>query len=376
VPRIEQEIRIAKIGGVNKMKKTIVGLLICTLVIFSGFSIVTAGEENTPPDIPSDPHPLDGAVDIGKKTHLSWTSCDPDPGDKAVYDLYFGTDSIPGLIASDLQMPNYNPDALESFTHYYWYVVAKDENGASTTGPVWAFTTNDCDCDPPNQPSGPARVRNRHRYEYNTKTKMQNQGGYYYNFSWGDGTHSGWKGPYEHNERVRAEHQWEEPGTYQVQARYRFQNGGREEYETGWSEPLIVTVTADDPTNNQPDKPTILGPKSGSPNIEYDYTFEAVDLDGDDVYVYVEFCGGCQEAQWHGPYSSGEVFVLTHAWETKGTFTIKAKAKDVYEEESDWTEFDVTMPRSRNINSLFQNFLDSHPYLARLMQRIMLRLGL
>lgn len=358
------------------MKKSIIGILVCMLVIFSGFSIVTASVENTPPNVPSDPHPVDGAVDVGKKTHLSWTGGDPDPGDKAVYDLYFGTDVNPGLIASDLQMPNYKTYKLENFTQYFWYVVAKDENDASTTGPLWTFTTNDCDCDPPNQPSGPSRVRNRHRYNYTTKIMNQNHNGNYYNFSWGDGNHSGWLGPFQHNERVRAEYQWEEPGMYQVQARYRFQNGDRDEYETGWSEPLIVEVTSDSPTNNPPNKPSISGPASGSPNTEYDYTFQAVDSDGDDVYVYVEFCAGCQEAQWYGPFGSGEEFIITHAWETEGTFTIRAKAKDVYEEEGDWAEYKVTMPRSKFVfNTPLQRFLQQWSNVAIFLRLVLQRFG-
>ena len=48
-----------------------------------------------------------------------------------------------------------------------------------------------------------------------------------------------------------AEHEWSEPGSYQVQARARFQNNVTlsltvmdDWIYTGWSEPLIVTVTS------------------------------------------------------------------------------------------------------------------------------------
>jgi len=126
------------------MKKIILGILVSTLVIISGFSIATATTQNEPPYAPSDPHPTDGATDIGMRTRLSWTGGDPDPGDKAVYHLYFGTDEDPGLIASDLQKPNYRPGGLEELTQYYWYVVAEDKSGATTTGPTWTFTTKDC----------------------------------------------------------------------------------------------------------------------------------------------------------------------------------------------------------------------------------------
>jgi len=363
--------------GENKLKKSILGMLVCMLVIFSGFSIVTASAENNPPNVPSDPHPADGAVDIGKKTHLSWTGGDPDPGDKAVYDLYFGTNVDPDLIASDLQMPNYKPGTLDNFTQYFWYVIAKDENGASTTGPLWSFTTNDCDCDPPNKPSGPTRIRNRHRYNFTTKTMNQEHGGYYYNFSWGDGNHSGWLGPYQHNERVRAEYQWEEPGIYQVQARYRFQNGQRDEFETGWSEPLIIEVTTDNPTNYPPNIPTISGQTKGNMGVEYPYTIVSTDPEGDDVYYWIVWGDGCPVVEWIGPYSSGESVTVNHSFLKSGEITISAQTKDVYEAESEWGNLVVNMPRARTkfinpINSLFYRISNMFPIFKIFLQRLVL----
>ena len=331
------------------IKKIIIGIVI-VLLVSSGLSLADESLIN-PPNIPSEPHPEDGAIDIGIKTHLSWTGGDPDAGDKAVYDIYFGTEPEPELLAIDLQMPNYNPDILEKNTQYYWKVIARDENQDTTSGPIWTFTTNDCDCNPPDKPSGPVRVRNRNRYEYTTKIMNQNQDGLYYNFSWGDSNCSGWLGPYNHNERVRAEHQWEEPGEYQVQTRGRFQNNMKNFNEwvtTGWSEPLLITVTSDNPTNEAPTAPEISGSTSGKAGVEYDYTFVSTDPNSDDLYYVVSWgcCG--TETHTYGPYASGEVATVSHSWQEQGTFTITVKAKDVYELEGPESIFAVTMPRSRD----------------------------
>lgn len=332
------------------MKTKIVGILICMLFLISGATI-TASNVDNPPYVPNNPHPEDGAIDIGVKTHLSWLGGDPDPGDKVIYDLYFGNISDPDLMANDLDKPNYYPGVLEHNTSYYWYVVAKDENGTSTTGPEWTFTTNNCTCDPPEKPSGPTRVRNRHRYEYSTKTMNQSQNGWYYNFSWGDGNHSGWKGPYNYTERVRAEHQWEEPGIYQVQAQAKYKHGNRITEEwiiTGWSDSLIVTVSTNNPNNDPPNTPDISGQMQGKPGVEYEYTFVATDPDGDDLYYNVCWEGGGSETQTYGPYLSGEVVKISHSWPKQGKYIICAKAVDVYGAEGPEGTLEVTMPYIKN----------------------------
>ncbi|MHA1171543.1 MAG: hypothetical protein ACTSQ3_05650 [Candidatus Heimdallarchaeota archaeon] len=355
-------------------RKIIIGIVI-VLLVGSGFSLADESLAN-PPNIPSEPNPEDGAIDVGIKTHLSWTGGDSDPGDKATYDLYFGTEPEPELLSTDLQMPNYHLDTLEINTQYYWKIIARDESQAETTGSIWTFTTNDCDCNPPDQPSGPVRARNRNQYEYTTKLMIQNQNGLYYNFSWGDGNCSGWLGPYNHNERVRAEHQWQEPGEYQVQSRARFYYNGSilsmdDWITTGWSEPLLVTVTSEDVGNEAPKAPTIIGTTNGKVGVDYDYTFSASDLDGDNVYIYVEFCADCQEAQWYGPFPPGYQLTISYSWESQGVYTVKAKAKDVYDAESDWATLEVSMPKNKPINTPFLNFLENHPYLFPLLRQLL-----
>ncbi len=335
------------------MKKTIIVFLACFVIGAAGITTFAETASYNPPNIPSDPHPIDGAIDIGIKTHLSWTGGDTDPGDKAVYDLYFGTISEPELLATNLQMPNYYPGVLENNTQYFWKVVARDESQAETSGPIWTFTTNDCDCDPPEKPEGKNQVRNRNRYEYTSRimNMHQNHKGLYYQFSWGDGNSSDWIGPYNNSERVRAEHQWTESGSYQVQARARFQNNppnlsfSMDDWVyTGWSDPLMVIVETTE--NNAPYAPIISGTQNGKVDESYDYTFSAVDPESDDVYIYVEFCEGCADSKWHGPLSSGEELIISHSWEAKGEYTIRAQAKDSSDALSDWSTLSVTMPRN------------------------------
>jgi hypothetical protein len=104
----------------------------------------TLNEENTPPEVPYNPEPQDGANGIiESRIYLQWSSGDPDAGDAVSYDLYFGTVSEPPLYEEDLSTNHYEDHVhqLAGNTQYYWKIIAKDLNGAQTEGPIWSFST-------------------------------------------------------------------------------------------------------------------------------------------------------------------------------------------------------------------------------------------
>lgn len=96
---------------------------------------------NNPPNEPSYPYPSDGSTNISIVNYLSWTCEDPD-GDSLTYDLYFGNNSSPPQESVNLTNTTYDLDILDFNTTYYWRIVAWDEYGASTKGPIWKFTTS------------------------------------------------------------------------------------------------------------------------------------------------------------------------------------------------------------------------------------------
>ncbi len=104
------------------------------------FTTETGGGGNNPPNQPSNPDPANGTVNQPTNSTVNWTCADPD-GDPLTYDVYFGTNNNPQLVSSNQSNSNYNPGTLNNITTYYWKIVAKDNQGASTTGPVWNFTT-------------------------------------------------------------------------------------------------------------------------------------------------------------------------------------------------------------------------------------------
>lgn len=103
--------------------------------------------------------------------------------------------------------------------------------------------------------------------------------------------------------------------------------------------------------NDSPFAPSINGTINGNAGVEYTYTFNSVDPDNDDVYYWIEWGDGYKEI-WKGSYPSGIDVSFTHTYDREGTFTIKAKAKDTHDLESDWNTLTVTMPRNKNINNI------------------------
>ncbi|MCP4583050.1 MAG: hypothetical protein GY839_15685 [candidate division Zixibacteria bacterium] len=105
------------------------------------WNFTTEAGPNIPPNAPANPSPADGAVDQPLFLNLSWICSDPDADDTLAYYVYFDTSVPPQTVSPRLTEAIYDPGALEPETEYFWKVVAYDNYGDSTVGPVWDFTT-------------------------------------------------------------------------------------------------------------------------------------------------------------------------------------------------------------------------------------------
>ena len=224
--------------------------------------------DNTPPNTPSNPNPANGATGVDLNKDLSWACSDSDPThDTITYDVYFGTVSPPPLVSPNQSEKTYNPGTMEYETTYYWKIVATDNHGASTEGPIWYFTTLD------------------------------------------------------------------EP-------------------------------------NSAPYAPDISGPPKGKPGVTYEYNFTSTDPDQDEIYYYVDW-GDDTSTDWTGPYNSGQQVPLTHIWSAKGTYIIKAKAKDNHGLIGPEGTLTVNMPRNRVINSPLLKYLQNHPNILPILRYLL-----
>ena len=136
-----------------------------------------------------------------------------------------------------------------------------------------------------------------------------------------------------------------------------------------------INNTSDDYTwslisesNSPPDQPEIDGPASGKAGISYNYTFQATDPEGTDVWYHIDWDDETNP-EWFGPYPSGEIITKSHTWTKKGTYTIKAKAKDINEAEGPLGELKVSIPRNRlSTNTFLTWLLQDYPIFFQLLK--------
>ncbi len=220
--------------------------------------------------------------------------------------------------------------------------------------------------DPPATPSKPAgkTLGIWHvEYTYSSTTSDPNGDQIFYLFDWGDGSNSGWLGPYASGQTGVGSHSWDELGTYAVKVKARDVWGAG----SSWSETLVVTIT----DNTPPTVPDITGKTEGKPGNPYLFSFQSVDGQDQDIYYFIDWGDG-SNSDWLGPYISGTIIHVTHTWTSKGVFNVTAKAKDIMDGESDWGVLQVTMPYkftplANLIQWLFDHFPNAFPNLRILL---------
>jgi len=98
----------------------------------------------------------------------------------------------------------------------------------------------------PMQPYGPVNAIVGVSYQYTTRTIDPDGDQVYYMFDWGNGSYSGWLGPYQSGVNVTVNHSWPSRGIYQVKVKAKDTNNA----ESIWSSVLNVRVCRLGDVNN------------------------------------------------------------------------------------------------------------------------------
>jgi len=141
---------------------------------------------------------------------------------------------------------------------------------------------------------------------------------------------------------------------------------------------ILEMVATSYPTPDSPLKPdTPSGPISGGIGETYDYTTKAVDPNGDQIKYGWDWNSDMIPDEWTGEHNSDVSVTTSHSWPDEGTYEIRVKARNGYGLESIWSDpLPVSMPKNKVISRPFLQFLQDHPNIFPILQRLSQRLGL
>ena len=119
-----------------------------------------------------------------------------------------------------------------------------------------------------------------------------------------------------------------------------------------------------DQSNTAPNPPKISSADFLG-TITKNYFISTTDPDNDEIFFYVDWGDGLF-TDWIGPYKSGQKINISHSWQKKGEFKIRAKSKDIFDKESSWSEFIIKIPRYKQLlKTIIHNILHQFPLLFR-----------
>jgi hypothetical protein len=254
----------------------------------------------------------------------------------------------------------------EMYTHDLWYYPKYEtfEWGALWGNPDLTMGEVEISEPPstPEKPSGPNNGAPFTEVTFTTTSTDPEGGQIYYMWNWGDGNETDWIGPFASGQTADASHSWEIIGDYEISVMAKDEMGAKSE----WSEILVFPVIENTPPSN----PILDGPPTAKKGSPYTLKITSTDPHGHDVYYDIFW--GYAGTGWEGPYPSGETIEFTHTYETTGTYTIRVKAKDIFDAKSDVSTLPITVSKEKTFNNpillqLLERILGHFPLLQRIL---------
>ena len=152
----------------------------------------------------------------------------------ALYTAHYGDDDNDGLIDED------GPDYEETSDGVKILYIDNDGDGLIDEDPAppsFAFWYEE-PTSKPSKPNGQVEGKPGEKYTYSSMSTDPESDDIYYWFDWGDGTNTGWVGPFMSGQPCNVQHSWDEKGDYQVKVKSRDLCYA----ESQWSDPLTVSM--------------------------------------------------------------------------------------------------------------------------------------
>lgn len=313
------------------------------------WEFVTRTSMNHPPDQPDMPSPTDNEIDFPTILDLSWDGSDSDIGDSVTYDVYFGNDDQPEKLYTGLTDSFCYDLQLNENTQYYWQIVAWDNHGASTTGPLWIFVTqkaeNDSGENNQNDEMFDDLDNSTAELENGTPVADSSAGQPYegtvcseiffdasmsydangdivsWTWDFGDGTVG---------EGEFIGHIYNKSGMFNVSLKVTDAEGKAD------SDLTTVRVERD---NHPPVASILSGPHSGHTNTDYYYSIVTEDFNNDTIRYLIEW--GDRESQTSAFTANEQILQTKHRWTTPGIYSITVAAQNETDASSPSTFFRV-----------------------------------
>ena len=135
---------------------------------------------------------------------------------------------------------------LEFYTVYTWHVNATDSGSGQINSEKYTFATESGENEPPGKPTieGPTSGKTGTTYNFSFTAIDPNDDLIWYYIDWGDGSNTGWIGPFNPNETAIKSHTWFFQGTYILKAK------AKDQYDAEGSWEMLVVSMPKNKLNN------------------------------------------------------------------------------------------------------------------------------
>lgn len=167
-------------------------------------------------------------------------------------------------------------------------------------------------------------------YEFSAITYDTDGNPVSYLFDWGDGTQTGWLGPFDSGEYATSTHSWNEVGDYEIKVKAK----DILDLESDWSNPRVINVGYALPP--RPSTPT--GPSSLLVDEEGMYFIDTIE----DCFYQFVWDDGTQTGWTASP--PGFDLGFKHSWDTDGIYNVIVRAS-YYPNPDEFGEYKESNPK-------------------------------
>lgn len=281
------------------------------------------------------------------------------------YDVYFGSNNPPPQISFNVSGNCTYTDLLNFNKTYYWKIVAWDEHGLKTSGPIWYFTTEENL--PPYAPSQPCPGDGEPYVPIDLEFLLWNCSDpnpcdqLRYDVYFDDVSPPAMKSSQQKENYMCIPYTLTLYQTYYWKI-VAWDSGGLSTESPIWSF-----------TTGGPCIPSVIinGPTHGKAGVAYTYTFNTSSQYGYYLTYKIDW-GDNSPFEYVGPTPPGVEVNATHTWYHMGSYIIRAAAIDEYGLEGDWSEYPITIPRNKEIyNSILLKFLVNYPIFQQFLRNFL-----